>query len=333
MVVQDTTLVTKFSDVFFPYAMKRIDRVKKTNGRFVYYTSAATACSILEKKEVWLRNTRLMNDYSELAHGLKCLQEAWDDLEVQAEMNSVFDQIGPDVRERIQSEFNSRLLERVLETYILCISEHGSALRDDDGHLIVDEDLHGRLSMWRAYGGDSSVAFVFNNAPFLNESDAFHAFTSPVMYADPPKFREEFLCFIKNLAHNIEWLKEMGPDIFVSSMEAALVAAILSTKHPAFAEEREWRVIYSPTVMRSEHIKMEVIAVGGIPQRIQKLRLKNNPDAGLVGITIPEIVNRIIIGPTQEPNPIAAALVTLLSDLRVPDPHDRIWVSGVPLRK
>ncbi len=206
MVVQDPKFVAKFLDVFFPYALRRIDRIKKTNGRFVYYTSAATACSILEKEEVWLRNTRLMNDYSEVAHGWQCLRAAWNDPEIQATMNPVFDQIGANLRERIEAEFTQRLQERVFETYIICISEHGSALKDDNGKPVVDEDLHGRLSMWRAYGGDSSVAFVFNNAPFFNDSDAFHAFTSPVMYADSPKFRDEFLSFIRNLTDNIEWL-------------------------------------------------------------------------------------------------------------------------------
>lgn len=333
MVVQDPNEVANFLDVFFPYAQQRIDRVKQTNGRFVYYTSAATACSILEKEEVWLRNTRLMNDYSEVAHGWTCLRDAWDDPEVKAAIEQVFDQIGPNLRERIETKFNTRIQDRILETYIICLSEHGSALTDYDGQLVVDEDLHGRLSMWRAYGGDSSVAFVFNNDPFFSDNDAFHAFTSPVMYADPPKFRGKFLSLIENLADNIEWLKEMGPDNFVSSMEAVLVAAILSTKHPAFAEEREWRVIYSPSVRPSQAIKMEVMAVGGIPQRIQKLPLKDIPDAGLVGITIPDFLDRIIIGPTQEPNPIAAALATLLSDLKVPDPHARIRISYVPLRK
>jgi hypothetical protein len=333
LVVQDPEYVAKFLEVFLPYAARRTERVEKANGRFVYYTSAATACSILEKEEVWLRNARLMNDYSEVSYGWQCLLAAWNDPEVQAVMNPIFDQIGPDLKERIETKFTERLQERVFETYIICVSEHGSELKDDHGQLVADEDLHGRLSMWRAYAGDSSVAFVFKNAPFFNDSNAFPAFTSPVMYADTAKFKSEFLNFIKNLEDNIEWLKEQGPVCFVQSMETALVAAILSTKHPAFAEEREWRVIYSPTVMRSDNIKMEVMAVGGIPQRIQKLPLKDIPEAGLVGITIPDFLDRIIIGPTQEPNPIAAALGSLLSNLNVTNPYDRIRISNVPLRK
>jgi len=319
--------------VFFPYAVRRTDRLKKANGRFVYYTSAATACSILEKEKVWLRNVRLMNDYSEVGHGWQCLQATWNAPEVQDKLNPIFEQIGPNVRKNIETEFSKLFQERVFETYIICISEHGSALKDDRGLPVVDEDLHGRLSMWRAYGGDSSVAFVFNSAPFFSDGDAFGAFTSPVMYADAAKFKDEFLSFIESLADNIEWLKAMGTEFFVRSMDTALVAAILSTKHPAFAEEREWRVIYSPTVMASENIKMEVKVVDGIPQRVQLLPLKDLPEAGVIGITVPDLLDRIIIGPTQEPNPIAAALGSLLSGLKISNPYDRIWVSDVPLRK
>ena len=38
--------------------------------KFAYYTTADIAKKILEKKEIWLRNAHVMNDYSELSYGL-----------------------------------------------------------------------------------------------------------------------------------------------------------------------------------------------------------------------------------------------------------------------
>src|SRR2546425_10972194 len=67
----------QFRHVFFPYAEKRTAAVTAIGGRFVYYTTAEVAFQILRRKEIWLRNALLMNDFSEIAHGFECLNAAY----------------------------------------------------------------------------------------------------------------------------------------------------------------------------------------------------------------------------------------------------------------
>ncbi|MEP2031043.1 MAG: hypothetical protein ABJI96_20280 [Paracoccaceae bacterium] len=49
----------KLARLFMPYAMDRLEAVKKNNIKFAHYTSAFAATQIIGKKEVWLRNRSL----------------------------------------------------------------------------------------------------------------------------------------------------------------------------------------------------------------------------------------------------------------------------------
>lgn len=109
--------------------------------------------------------------------------------------------------------------------------------------------------------------------------------------------------------------------------------AVLCTKHPGFVEEREWRVIYLPRFEHSERLIKEIVSIKGTPQMIHKIPLKNIPEEGLVGVEIPEIVDRIIIGPTKYPIAIYDAFVTLLGEAGVEDAKSRIFISDIPLRQ
>ena len=72
---------------------------------------------------------------------------------------------------------------------------------------------------------------------------------------------------------------------------------MLCTKHPGFHEEKEWQVIYSPKFERSEYLKDDLQVIRGTPQPIVEIPLKNIPQEGFFGAAIPEILDRIIIGP------------------------------------
>ena len=51
-------------------------------------------------------------------------------------------------------------------------------------------------------------------------------------------------------------------------------------------------------------IAHEVIAVNGIPQSVYKLPLENITEVGLVA-RIPDLLDRVIIGPTEFPSHLA----------------------------
>jgi hypothetical protein len=138
--------------LFYPHLWSRYEKLG-INGRLVHYSSADAAIAILQNKEIWLRNTTVMNDFMEVEHGLTSLAAAFkspNGLAFREFVNKNFDGVCQQVAELFETWQNSFRDE----TYIMCVSEH----RETENRL-------GRLSMWRAYGAGSGVALVLNSAP------------------------------------------------------------------------------------------------------------------------------------------------------------------------
>jgi hypothetical protein len=310
---------------FFPYATRMLESAKKKSMRFAHYTSAHAAIEIIRNQSVWLRRSSLMNDYSEIQHGEECLRTVWHDENLGTRFKAVLNRCRDGLAEQFAKAWDERQVDRNTETFMLSISEHG----DDRGN----EDKYGRLSMWRAYGGNTNVAIVMNNRPFMTESNALNAYTSPVLYSDKEGFKKEFAMLLKGLENGFEQIKPLGADAILESVFTAFHFAAVSTKHPGFLEEREWRVIYSPSLFPSKRIKDDIEVINGIPQRVCKLKLENYPDEGFEGATLPEILDEIIIGPTAHPYPIYDALVSELQKANVEDAENKVKVSNIPLRR
>lgn len=149
-------------------------------GRLVHYTSAESAYKIIKGREIWMRNASMMNDFSEIEHGLHCLIAAWmsePGIKLQAMLNRIKDGF----RDQIAKLFDIHTDGIKRATYITSLSEHND-----------DEDYLGRLSMWRAYGGRAGVAMVMNNAAFAATTDAIKVYSSPVFYQDQAQFGDWF---------------------------------------------------------------------------------------------------------------------------------------------
>ena len=108
---------------------------------------------------------------------------------------------------------------------------------------------------------------------------------------------------------------------------------ILCTKHPGFHEEREWRAIATPQIWPTPHCTFDIEVIHGTPQRVLKLDLKNHPEEGLLGLAIPELVDRIIIGPCQFPAIVRAAFIDLLQEAGVSNASEKVVLSDIPLRQ
>ncbi|MEI9406922.1 DUF2971 domain-containing protein [Mesorhizobium argentiipisi] len=187
--------------------------------------------------------------------------------------------------------------------------------------------------MWRAYGGATGVAVVIKGTPFLTPTDALNAYTSPVAYLSPKQFQREFERLSTGLMANADLLKRWGKTYVLNNLFDAFRAATVCTKHPGFHEEREWRVVYNPAFKKSERIKSAVEVIRGVPQIVQKIPLADVPEEGLVGITIPELVDRVIIGPTNFPFEMQEAIVDVLVANGVADAPSKVIVSDIPLRQ
>jgi hypothetical protein len=276
----------KIFQTFHPFAFDKTAKAYESAQRFVHYTSAETALKMFRNREVWMRKSSCMNDFMEIQHGFACLRETTN--AHAADLKRIFDGAFPGFIGKLEPLFNSWLPALRNDTYIACLSEHD-----------VAEDELGRLSMWRAYGGSAGVAVVLNGAPFIRPSDALKAYTNPVAYLGLDGFDREFKRFLEGVEANAPFVKALGEQFVYARVFDVFRSAVLCTKHPGFHEEREWRVIYSPSYAKSNRIKTEIESINGTPQPICKIPLANVPEEGLTGIELPELVERVIIGPNS----------------------------------
>ena len=307
--------------IFNAETMQRFLGVQQQNVRFCHYTSAEVAFSIFKNKQIWLRRPQLMNDFQELEWGFSCLVHAWTSevgLGLQGELNTMF----PGSAKRTAEYFDSVQPLIRARTYMTCISEHDN-----------DEDELGRLSMWRAYGGNAGVAVVLNPAVFASTTDALNTYTYPVSYHTPKDVVDRFSRVLARVIEDRAFLIEQGESFVSGYLNELFLNVVLATKHPGFREEREWRVIHTEHHGRSEHLIYEHAVVRGMPQQLVKLPLKNIPEEGLVGLDASELIDRIIIGPNEFALEIRSVLLDLLEASNVPDALQKVWISNIPVRQ
>ena len=65
--------ITKLAEIFYPYARGQLTDVLQKKSRFVHYTSATVAVSVINNGQMWMRNATTMNDFSEVDYGLGLL--------------------------------------------------------------------------------------------------------------------------------------------------------------------------------------------------------------------------------------------------------------------
>jgi hypothetical protein len=310
----------KLFRIFHPLASGKEADIREKRTRFVYYTSAEVATQIIRKREIWMRKSSCMNDYSEMHHGWECLIASWNGIEGNR-LHSVLNSNFPGLFQELEKDVNGLNQFIRFHTYLTCVSEHKDS-----------EDQLGRLSMWRAYGANAGVALVFNPSLFLQPNDFVKAYSSPVAYCDRLKFAEEFRKVIDNIESEIDFLKEKGRELVKNYLFRVLAYAVICTKHPGFAEEVEWRIIHCPWWEQSSHLIRAVEVIKGVPQPVYKVPLKNVPGQ-LEGIEIPELLDRIIIGPTRDPQPSWEAFRDLLAEVGVTEPEKKVSLSNIPLRQ
>ena len=306
--------------LFAPHILDR-RAVFQTGKRLVHYTSAEAAYRIISGKQIWLRNAQMMNDFSEIQHGINCLIAAWASPNGLA-LQEMLNRIKEGLRDELAQLFDGHAEGLRIGTFNTALSEHED-----------DEDELGRLSMWRAYGGHAGVALVLNNTAFAPETDEMHVFSSPVFYQDIPRFVEWFQGWTAALLAAEDYLHELGADDVRNWLFTVFRSFALCTKHPGFAEEREWRVFYSPLFEgASDWVEQSIEIVHGMPQHVMKLHLKDNAEKDITGVAPPTLVNRVIIGPCDNPIQIRASIGEAMQGAGIENPLQKMWMSLIPLR-
>jgi len=319
----DRKIEVKLESIFRPHATKRREAFVTSKGRFVHYTTAENAIKIIKSKKLWMRNAKCMNDYMEVSHGHKLLVDTFNKLNLKESLTKALEPCRNEIAETAIGLFNKWWNDIQHNTFISSISEHQN-----------NEDLYGRLSMWRAYGRQSEKAAIVINVPFepYNATKGLNLSLRPAAYFEEEDLEKELTLVINNIRDNIDFLSAQNSQIVMSRVFAMLVVTALNLKHVGFKEEREWRIIYLPEQNPSKLIKRDVETINGVPQIIYQVPLEDYPKENVVGISIPRLIDRIIIGPTQYPLPLYHAFKVALEEAGVENAGSRVIVSNIPLR-
>ncbi len=305
----------KLQQIFMPQYLRRIEDVRRTGKRLVHYTSAANAVNILKSKEFWLRSVRRMDDFTEVRYGIGLFKNFAKSERFEAFQNAFGER--KDFFWKAINECINRFDEWANKTYICCLSEHRT------------QDLpDGRISMWHGYAKDNGVAFVFKPNSFVNSSDCFRVYTSPVEYLDQNSFNEiaaEIQANVKRENRDLESVDSKDLEAWIIDM---IQAAVVSIKRPLFREEQEWRIV--ATADRLAALKRETECINGIPQVVVKQPLTNEGENTENGFSLAENLEYMIIGPTPHPHTIADALVWELEKYGIKEPWTRIKCAGTP---
>jgi len=309
-------------DLFLPDNWED-SQIDPTNTSFAHYTTAEAAMKIIMGEEIWLRNVRVMNDYSEIVYGLDLMARAWHSpagKAFQAAANSCF----PGVIDILNPTLGiAQGTWPHLDHHVACFSIHDPA-----------EDRRGRLSMWRAYG---NVALVFRLSEATldaNTPNPLGVHSWKVDYPDSTSAEAILQGATDTINQHRGFVLGRGQQEFMGAVTQIVYTTALTTKHPGFAEEEEVRVYFRPSEKPDSTLVNagRVECIKGIPQMIYPLSLKGNPVNGLVGIDLQSILDRIIIGPTPDSKVMSDTFIKLLDSIGVTKAPQKVIVSNIPLR-
>lgn len=327
VMIAEQYAATALNEALFAYSMHEVARVGPT-ARFAHYTSADAAAKIIGgdhvgKRSLWLRNSKLMNDFTEVEWGQFCLGSAFKDWRLHDRFKRVLDAIDPQLYQGISNPLLNEEQTIGGAAHILSLAIHNDL-----------ECQTGKLSMWRAYGGDDNVCLVFNTSPFMTHQTAYELVLSPVMYGGPDEFSREFQGVIHRLEQRVSILRQMSPDDIFINLKRALDFAVLSTKHVGFHEETEWRVIHQHSDYRPDPPFIE--DPSDASKRIYQIPLENRPEDGLWGAELGEALDRVIVGPVKDISAVSATLaywIDILREAGISNAEQRVIFCGIPLRR
>ncbi|WP_271899193.1 DUF2971 domain-containing protein [Candidatus Phyllobacterium onerii] len=317
----DPVTIKTFS-IFMPTAFERRSAIT-FDSRFVHYTTAENLFHILDSQEIWFRNAQLMNDHRDVEIGIAKVGEWLRDAQRRNALVETLEMCQPGIWQRGLVKYREWLPKIAAQTYVLSIAEHDPK-----------EDTTGRLSMWRAFERDTiGVAAVVDVGPFVQMTETLQAYPVPVTYWTDEQLDDEFALVANHIASNRDFLANLPKAALVEMVFLTLVFAATCWKAPGLQDEREWRVLTHPQLWPSDRLFAQQRVFGAIPQTIYTLRLKNEPSSNLTGIELPELIKRVIIGPTERPRPIREALVEKLAAKNIADADSKVVTSGVQWRR
>jgi len=291
--------------------------------RLCHYTSVSNAVSILRSGELWMRHPLCMNDVSEIKHGLE--QVNLELIQSNNQLERCLDDIKMGFYQQVQSNFGKYYDQALSEHFVLCLSE-----------FPLTPNSLGKLSMWRAYSGADGVCLVFKKDLFIHDethddNPGEEPIISKVHYTNAGIVKGWLDDFCQRLVSNSDLLRTLDLEEAARLIAWVLRNYVLSVKHPAFEEEKEWRVLYTDNGEGASYLKREVEIVNGVAQDVCKLDMKKFVLNGKP-LEMKDLVERVLIGPTSYPLPIRIALIKTLKSIGIEDADQRVFITNIPLR-
>jgi len=263
-----------------------------------------------------------MSDYSEVQHGFDIFDRFFSDDSKRNAFIEALDACASGAAQEAINLFIQSSNDLRFNTYISAISEHDK-----------EEDMNGRLSMWRAFGGNVARVGIVLNIPLLSGGALpLNLLFSPVAYLSEPSAHDVLLEVIRNVRADCDFLRTVDRSAVVRSIFAMLLAGVVCLKHEGFREEREWRAIYAPKRAPSPLMASSTEVIGGIPQVVYKIPLDAAVSESLADLDLSRMFDRLIIGPTPYPWPMYEAFVAALKQAGVADAENRLFASRIPIR-
>ena len=311
--------VEALSRICLSYATARLDRIRTGTIRFAHYTSAKSGMQILGGREIWLRNAGVMNDFKEISYGIECLKSADERIGLRTRLQTIAEATHPSIHPTISGLFETIYTPNNTDMFMFSLCEHG-----DPGDL-------GKLSMWRAYGGDAAgVCIVVDSDILLAFERDSELSLSPVLYGTREEFQHQMTVVIEGLEANLDLVRRVPPDAVEHLLTKALRSAVLSTKHTGFQEELEWRLIHLPAREPQTGISSEIECINAIPQVVYKMKAASERDTRQV---FDRLLHKVIVGPTTYPHTVRGAFVRILKEQGVRNADAKVVLSDIPLRQ
>ncbi len=308
--------------VFFKNQSEQGKAPSEVHLRFAHYTTADAAVKIIKTKRLWMRNATCMSDYREVQHGFPILHKFFLNETLKKSFVEAVDGCFPGVAGEALSLFDRWWVNTQFSTYIASMSEHD-----------INEDQHGRLSMWRALNGGGPRVAIVLKVPWLSTgAHTLKLSFAPVAYLTDDEVHKDIQQAIQNIRNNAAFLRSRGREKVLGWLFTMLLSHVTCLKHEAFKEEKEWRAIYSPQRVPSEFMQTSIETIGGIPQRVYSIPLDKSVNPQIADVDFCALFDRLIIGPSPYPAVLYEAFVSILTEIGIANAGNRVVMSNIPLR-
>lgn len=229
-----------FNQVNKVYEKHLYSRINIPNDLY-HYTTNKGAYGILSSGDIWACDIKFMNDPTEIHYGNSIIEAAIKDYGDNKSEEDVPDIVASLLKEKV-GNLESKLMS-IEDNYVVCFSEAS--------------DL---LSQWRSYGDDGKgtcIEFNLSNSENVKSRSADIPFTTraiiKVIYdeIEQKQLVDEFLFDFGNVCDELQKKydvnnsneKQIIKTILDSYLNGAFRILVFFFKHPAYSEEKEWRLI------------------------------------------------------------------------------------------